>query len=363
MRTWSLSLSLPASRLAGISVCLAILLAAVGLSCKPKSPKETGSGQAEPNAVSESNANKVAVTINGVTITEGDVMALIRPQIEMIAKQSSQLPPGIAEQYKKQLHDQALEQLMRRELLDQKIKEANVTITDEEVLTKIREIASGSGELLSLEETKKEVERYGQNFEQLKEDVRKSLARNKFMEMQWAGKINVTQEDAKAYYDQNQKRFELPEQIRASHILIEFTSADPNADPNQAKAKAKAQTEDLLKQIKGGADFAELAKAHSKCPSAPQGGDLGFFPRGKTTPAFEKVAFELQVGQISDVVETEYGYHIIKVTDHKDASLVSFEQAKDDIVAQLTQKKQSEFAEEYINSLKSSAKIVFPFQG
>lgn len=354
MRTRSLSLR--------VSICLAVLLATIGMSCKPKSPKEKEAKQTEPNAVSESVANKVAVTINGVTITEGDVIALIKPQLEMIAKQASQMPPGIADQYKKQLHDQALEQLMRRELLDQKMKESNITVTDEEVLTKIRQIASGSGELLSLEDAKKEVERYGQDFEQLKQDVRKSLARSKFMEMQWAGKINVTQEDAKAYYDQNQKKFEIPEQIRASHILLEFTGDDPNADPNQAKAKAKAQAEDLLKQIKGGADFAELAKTHSKCPSAPRGGDLGYFPRGKTTPAFEKAAFDLQVGQVSDVVETEYGYHIIKVTDHKDASTVSFEQAKDDIIAQLTQKKQSEFAEEYINSLKNNAKIVFPFQ-
>lgn len=363
MRTWSLRLSLPASQIAGITACFAILLATVGVSCKPKSPKESGPQQAEPNTASESNADKAAVTINGVTITEGAVLAHIKPQLEMLDKQASQAPQAIVDQYRKQLRDQALEQLMRRELLDQKIKEANIAVTDEEVITKIREMASGKGELLSLEETKKEVERYGQDFEQLKEDVRKSLSRSKFMETQWAGKINVTQEDAKAYYDQNQERFELPEQVRASHILIDFTSDDPNADPNQVKAKAKALAEDLLKQIKGGADFAELAKAHSTCPSAPRGGDLGFFPRGKTTPAFENTAFALQVGQISDVVETEYGYHIIKVTDHKDASTVSFEQAKDDIIAQLTQKKQSEFAEEYINSLKNSAKIVFPFQG
>jgi peptidyl-prolyl cis-trans isomerase C len=152
----------------------------------------------------------------------------------------------------------------------------------------------------------------------------------------------------------------MPEQIRASHILIKFDAADSGTDPNEAKTKAKATTEGLLKQIKEGADFAELAKAHSACPSAPSGGDLGFFPRGQTTPPFEKVAFELQVGQVSDIVETEYGFHIIKVTDHKDASVVSFEQAKPDIVEQLKQEKQTKFVEEYINSLKAHANIVFP---
>jgi peptidyl-prolyl cis-trans isomerase C len=316
----------------------------------------------DPNAPAESNAAKVAVTVNGVAIREGDVTALIRPQLEMIARQSSQLPPAIADQYRKQLRQDALEELMRRELLDQKIKEANVVVTEEEVVDKITEIASGPGQKLSLEEVKKQIEQYGQDFNDVRDDVRRALSRNKFMELQWAGKISVTEGDAKKYYDENAKRFETPEQIRASHILIGLPPTDPNADPNQAKAQARAKAEDLLKQIKNGADLAELAKAHSTCPSAPNGGDLGFFPRGKTTPPFEKVAFELQVGQVSDVVETEYGFHIIKVTDHKDAGVIAFEQAKNDIIRQLTAKKQSEFAEEYINSLKAEANIVFPSQ-
>jgi parvulin-like peptidyl-prolyl isomerase len=136
--------------------------------------------------------------------------------------------------------------------------------------------------------------------------------------------------------------------------------ADPKTDPNEAKAKAKAKAKDLLQQIKDGADFTELAKAHSDCLSASKGGDLGFFPRGESTPQFEKVAFELEIGQISDIVETEYGCHIIKAMDQKDASVTSYEQAKDDIIKNLTEKKQQAFAEKYISSLKAQAKIVLP---
>jgi len=355
MTTWSRRLGIPA--------VLAILLVIANTGCKPKSPEETGAEETAARAkeTPKSDADKVAVTVDGVNITEGDVQSLIKPQLDMIAAQSNQLPPTMVEQYKKQLREDALEQLIRSTLLDQKVKDANIVVTDQEVVDKIREIASGSPNLLSLEEVKKQIEQYGQDFETVKQDVRTGLLRDRFMEVQWQGKTDVTEDEARKYYEQNPKRFETPEQIRASHILIKLDAADSSADPNAAKAKARATTEGLLRQIKEGADFAELAKAHSVCPSAPGGGDLGFFPRGQTTPLFEKAAFELQVGQISGIVETEYGYHIIKVTDHKDAGVISFEQAKADIVEQLRQEKQAKFVEEYITSLKAHANIVFPF--
>ena len=331
--------------------CFMIFLAVLpSLSCKRKSPTET----------SADSGNNIAVTINGVNILESEIDKLVQPQLEMIAKKSVQLPPTLVEQYTKQLREQAIEQTLRRHLLDEKVKEANIVITDQEVTNAIVEIGASQSEPLSLDQLKEKLSEYGQSFEKFKEEVREGLARNKFMEGQWAGKINVTEEDARKYYQDNPKQFETPEQVRASHILIKPVLADPNVDPNEAKAVAKAKAEDLLKQIKDGADFAELAKANSNCPSAPKGGDLGFFPRGETTESFEKAAFELQVGQISDVVKTEYGYHIIKVTDHKDASKTSFEDAKDDIIKQLTQKKRSELAEKYIESLKAEANIVYP---
>jgi peptidyl-prolyl cis-trans isomerase C len=346
MRSYSLILR--------ILFCLVVFLAVFYLSCKSKSPKETEA---------DSGAN-IAVTINGEEISESYIDKLIKPQLDMIIKQSAQLPPKFAEQYEKQLREQAIEQTIRRRLLDEKVKEANIIITDEEVMSTIEKIASSQDEPLSLEELKKKMAEYGESFDEIKKEVREGLARNKFMQTYWGGKINVTEEDAQKYYQENPNEFETPEKVRVSHILIKPKYIDPNvvpnADPNEAKAAAKAKAEDLLKQIKDGADFAELAKANSDCPSAPKGGDLGFFPRGETTPAFEKAAFELQVGQISDVVETEYGYHIIKVTGHKDASKTSFEDAKDDIIKQLTQKKQSELAEEYIKSLKAKANIVYP---
>jgi peptidyl-prolyl cis-trans isomerase C len=325
------------------------------LNCRSKSTEESQTDKPDPNTVITSVVNDVAVTVNGVDILRSEVEKLIRPQLNAMAEQTRQQPPQVLAQIAEQFRQETLEQLIRRQLLDGKIQQTNITVTDEEVMSQIEEIASAQES--SVEDFFKIMEEYGNSAEEIKEDVRRGLSRNKFMEIQWVGKINVTEDDAKQYYDEKPERFKVPEQVRVSHILITF---EAGTDPNEAKAKARIKSEDLLRQIKGGADFAKLARANSSCPSAPDGGDLKFFPRGKTPPDFEKVAFELEVGQISDVVETEYGYHIIKATDHRDPSVISFEQAKDRIIAQLTTQKQSEFAENYLKTLKAEAEIVYP---
>jgi peptidyl-prolyl cis-trans isomerase C len=358
------------------AACFVILLTA----CRPKSvPTEPVPAKpqpaAEPNKPAEPAADSsalqrlpsdgVAVTVNGVDIKESQIETQLKPQLQ---KMAAQLPPTFIEQYKKQLRQQILEGMIVEQLLDGKVKENNIIVTEEEAVGHLEKAAAQQN--LSLSDIKEMMEARGQSFDEAKQRIKKGMAYQKFMEAQWTGKINVTEDDAKKYYSENKTKFETPEQVRASHILIKpntnqatavsTLTSDPNADPNQAKAKAKAKAEDLLKQIKGGADFAELAKTNSDCPSAKQGGDLDFFGRGQMVPAFERAAFALKPGQVSDVVETQFGYHIIKLTDHKDANTIPFEQAKDDIVKLLTQTKQAEFAEEYVKSLEADANIVYP---
>jgi len=338
-----------------ILVCAAMLLSVLSPGCRSENPEESEAEKSEPNAIAASVTGRVAVTVNGVEITRSKVEQLIKPQLDSLAGKTRQLPAHVIEQYTQQFREQALERLIREELLNAKIRQASITITDAEVMSQMEEIASVQG--VSLEDFIKTMGQHNLSLEQIKEDLRERLARNQFMETQWAGKINVTEDDARKYHNEKPEQFKVPEQIRVSHILI---GLEQGVDPNEAKARAGTKIEGLLKQIKDGADFAELAKANSDCPSAPTGGDLDFFPRGKTTPAFEKVAFELQVGQISDVLETEYGFHIIRATDHEDPSDITFEQAKEKIIEQLTAEKQSEFADEYLKKLMAGAKIVYP---
>jgi peptidyl-prolyl cis-trans isomerase C len=175
---------------------------------------------------------------------------------------------------------------------------------------------------------------------------------NDFLAMQYlqqeiGGNIEVTEDDMQLYYKTHEEEFVMPERVRAGHILIRVAKTDDE----EKKKRARAKAENILKSIKGGEDFGKLATEFSDDKgSRDKGGDLGFFPRGKTVPAFDRAAFELQAGDVSDIVETKYGYHIIKVFEHRKAGLEPYEEAKDNVrqkVLDVTKKARiDEFAEQ-----------------
>src|SRR3569623_681509 len=168
-----------------------------------------------------------------------------------------------------------------------------------------------------------------------------------------ASQMNISDADLKSYYDQNLKRYTNEEQRRASHILIAVGKNASAADKTAAKEKA----ERLLAQLrKNPADFAKLAKENSQDPgSAARGGDLGFFGKGMMVKQFEDAAFKLKQGEISDVVASDFGYHIIQLTGIKPASVKSFDEAKGEIAAEIKKqqaaKKYADMAETFSNSV------------
>jgi len=310
----------------------------------------------------EPGKTSVAVTVKGFDITEAVVDAEVRQQFRKM-KVPAQMAPMFLEQYKKQLRDQALESLVGKVLVEQEIKKAQIIVTEEETTGQITKMASQQQPPLTFEDIKALIEAHGKSFDEWKQQIRKRLVYQKFFEALWAGKINVTQDNAKKYYSENEKQFETPEQVKVSHIFILPDTADPSTDANQAKAKARAKTENLLGQIKAGADFGALARAHSgDNRSGVRGGAVAdFINRNSNVPEpFKEAAFKLKVGQVSDVVETRSGFHIIKVTEHKDPNVITFKQAKDGIIKMLTQQRQAELAKQYVESLKTKAKLVYP---
>jgi peptidyl-prolyl cis-trans isomerase C len=312
---------------------------------------------AQPAVEPAKDPNAVVVTINGEEITQGRVDEAVDQQMQMAGAQMGNLPPAYLEQFKKQISQRIVESLVGETLLDQQVEAANMQVTDAETMEAIEERAAQQSPPITVEALQTMLESQGRDFEEFKERYKTGLVRQKFMEAQWAGKIDVNDADAQAYYEANPGEFEKPEQVHASHILI---APDPNAaDPNEAKAAAKAKAEDLLAQVKNGGDFAALAQAHSSCPSKAQGGDLGTFRRGQMVKPFEETAFALKPGEISDPVETQFGYHIIKVTEHTDAETVPLEEAKEGIVQKLTTQKKQEAVQEYLQDLREKATIEY----
>lgn len=312
----------------------------------------------EPAADAEAEDTDIAVTVNGVDILESDLEKRVTEIITRQQAQGQGLPPGLAEGFKKELGRRMLSSMIIETLVEEQVKKQNIVVGDEEVDDYINELIAQQN--LSMADFEALLTARGTNIEEVKDSITQQLPYQKLLEAQWTGKINVTEDDAQTFYNENPQQFEIPEQFRASHILIKPDTSDPNVDPNEAKNAAKSKADDLLEQIHNAADFATLAKEHSACPSAARGGDLNFFVEGQMVPSFEKAAAELKVGQVSDIVETRFGYHIIKLTDHKPASTVPFPEAKDTIIDNLTRQKQRQIVEEYIESLKNQAEIVYP---
>jgi len=187
----------------------------------------------------------------------------------------------------------------------------------------------------------------------LKDYFASQLVIKKLVDKDLASKIVVTPEEVKAFYDGNPDVFKTPEMVRASHILVKV---DKTASAEE-KAKALEKIKAIQKRIQNGEDFAKVAKEVSDCPSKDNGGDLNFFQKGQMVPQFENAAFSMKPGQTSDIVETEFGYHLIRLTDTKEAGTMSFEEVKPRIEQHLKTEKMSQEFPKYVETFKSKAKI------
>lgn len=170
------------------------------------------------------------------------------------------------------------------------------------------------------------------------EDYKKFALVSMMFEKIIASQSKVTEKEAKDYYGKNKENFTMPQQIKASHILV----------------KTRSEAEEILKEVSKGTSFGALAKNRSiDTNSAENGGDLGFFSKGEMSPEFEEVAFSLKKGEISKPVKSRYGHHIIKVTDRKEGNTVEFSRVKDIIIQKLEQERQQTAFNQYIDRIKN----------
>jgi peptidyl-prolyl cis-trans isomerase C len=296
--------------------------------------------------------NAVVATVNGTKITEGQIAKILDARLEQLA---SRIPPNMKDQYRQTMRKRLVEQMVIEQVLTEKEKAANITVSAADVNEKIAEQMKEQN--LTTDEFKALLKNYGTSYSEFEQNMRKKLAFEKLMDGEFKTKIKEPNEAAiKAFYDENADQFKEPESIHAKHILIK---PEDGNDPNKAKAAAKAKAEEVMKKVKDGGNFEELAKEYSACPSAKNGGDLGDAPKGSFVPEFEKAAYALEPNQVSDIVETEFGYHIIKLVSHKQANVVSLESAKEKIAEHLTNQQKEQVVLAYIKQIKNEADIKF----
>lgn len=289
--------------------------------------------------------DKVAV-VNGVTISKDTYDRELNFFVRRAAPGGQQIPDVQMAQMKSEV----LESLIDRELLFQESKKKGIQVKSDAVSDQLQKIQQ---RYPNKEEFKKLLSNMGLTESDVQAQIERGMAIQELLDKEVTGKIKVSDEETKAFYDKNPQLFQQPEQIKASHILIKV-QADAPADQ---KAEARKKIEDVQQKVKKGEDFATLAKTYSEGPSGPKGGDLGYFRRGQMVKPFEEAAFSLKPDETSEIVETQFGYHLIKVNDKKPAKKMTYTEVKDRLSENLKKQKQDSEANAYIETLRKDAKI------
>lgn len=284
---------------------------------------------AQPEAEPAMDPEAVVVTVNGTPIKNAAVTEEVGKRIEAM-KQRMQPGQEMPAAQKDQIRMGVVDMLVQKEILKQKLAAKNITVSDADVMAQIEEIAKANNQ--TLDEVKTEIAQYGMTMDDLKSQIRPQVEMKKLAEASMNDPKMV--EEAKKFYDDNPSYFQVPEEVNASHVLIKV---EPNAT-DEEKAAAKAKAEEVLKKAKAGDDFAALAKEYSDDPGSKDNGGEYTFGRGKMVKPFEDAAFALEPGQVSDLVETQFGYHIIKLNKKTEASVTPFDEAKEKIISYLLQK-------------------------
>jgi peptidyl-prolyl cis-trans isomerase C len=244
-----------------------------------------------------------------------------------------------------------LDQLVAYHLLAQESRSRKIPIADTDVDARVGEIRKSFPDEQTFTQT---MAAQGLTVEQVRTQARTSLEVGKVIDAEVMSTIAVQDAEVNAFYQQNVARFKQGESVHASHILI---GVPANATPEQ-KTEAKTKAQAALKQVRGGTDFATLARAQSQDPgSAPNGGDLGFFPKGQMTPAFETAAFALKPGAVSALVETPFGFHIIKVHERRAPRTAPFAEVSGQIKDFLVQGQREQKLQQFVEQVKSKSKV------
>jgi len=333
---------------------LAVVMAGCGNKDKVEPVEETATIAVEEKtsdaipmpALPEPDEVVVLAVVDGDKIMSSDALKAMGPQLQYM---KMQMDPAKYAEVKQNVYDNYVAQTIAKKVLLAKAKADGITVSPEKVAATITEIKANVPEGQSFEAVMAQA---GLTEEKLQKEIGDSLIIEELVGPIMTNDFVLTEADYNTFVEENKDKLAVPPSVQASHILI----AVGKEDTPEVKAEKKAKIDALKKQLNEGADFAKLAEENSDCPSGKRaGGDLGKFAKGQMVPEFETVAYELKDGEISDVVETQFGYHIIKKTATIDAGLPPKEEIEKMAKKQITMEK----FKKYVDNLKSKCDIKY----
>lgn len=321
-------------------------------------------------------SGETIIKVNDTNITQAQFDKMFDKQVgnSMIAQLGINVKDGKNTFLYNLIKERVVNELIVKALLDEEIAKRDITVSNKDVEDAIKEIVDKVG---SKDQLNNILKKNGISANEFKADLKEEIKMKKLAKE--LGSSDVSDSEAQKFYNDNADKFKYPDRVRASHILIsanpaeiaEIVKSDPkNKDLTEEQVQAKvteemnakkAKADKLLAQAKADTtQFAKLAKENSDdTTTAVKGGDLGFFAAQEMVPEFSKAAFALRPNSVSGVVQTQFGYHIIFVTDRMAAGQEPFEKVKNEIKGYLANQKQLQLVDNLVESMKKNAKVEF----
>ncbi len=324
--------------------CLPLLpivaLALVGMVRSAENPEAAPADQAP---VLPGDRGAIAARVNGVPIYEVDLEAATA-----IFIRDNAIDESLSDEERKKAREMVLEGLIGTELLSQKAKSVSIEVPRAELEAALSRARDGAGG----DEIANQMRMRRMTEDDVKAQIEKNLTVQKFIGEAILSTVQVDEADIKRFYDEHPDEMIRPEGVEASHLFVKSPK-----DSAQKKAEARRRIDEALARIKAGEDFGEIARRYSDDASAEAGGFLGTIHRGQTMPAIDKVAFSLEPGAVSDVIESELGWHLIKVIRRIGPGIMDYEQAKESIREFLKQQNSQQAVKQMVDSLRAQAKV------
>jgi len=290
--------------------------------------------------------DRVVAVVSNDVITLYELDNVVKSYIERMGKS---LGPEDRNRVVEEARKVVLNRMIDDLIIEQQARRAGIIVKEEDVMSSIADLLARRN--TKLEDFKEALAKEGSSFEEFKEETKKHLMKMRLAQREVRSKIAVSEEEIGEYYSRHRDIYEGKESIRLKQILI----AIPNGADGETKKKLRMGAEEILKKLKAGEPFELMASRFSKGPEAQAGGDLGFVEKGTMFPSVEEAAFRLKEGELSEVVESPLGFHILKVVDRRGKGAKPLAVIREEIKNEITNEKMERKLQEWVQELRGKS--------